>query len=335
MRVSQGVRRWIAFVAPLLLVLALTASVDAASPEPSAAPIRPPANIQAWLDGEFITPDAPPGGVLEAGFSFWDTRHQEFFDLGGAEGVYVLMHPGSGSAPSEASIRADFPGHVVADIVVPEGGPGDVEVGMLVNACVSGSGCVDQRAPFEIAGTGPPTGALPKELVTAEILPLVGDTVVGREFPVAVNVQPRGLWDVSALPLPDHLLVVARHPGGAELSTGELRPGTTPGTPYTGRLTIPESGDVEIAVAMPLELGGSREIAGSAIERTVIEDGRETSAPGAPASGPAGPLPSGGGPTGISPASTTGEIPVAVWILGIGALVVGGLLLLGRLLRDL
>ena len=121
------------------------------------------------------------------------------------------MHPGSGDAPaSEASLQADFAGHVVADMVVPEGGPGDVEVGMIVPACVEGGGCSDQRAPFEIAGVGAPPEAAPEDLIGAEILPLVGDTVVGREFPVAVNVEPRGLWDVSALPLPDHLLVVAR-----------------------------------------------------------------------------------------------------------------------------
>jgi hypothetical protein len=319
----------------VILAAASPPSVMAADPSPSLAPIRPPGNIQAWLDSEFITPDAPPGGVLEAGFSFWDTRGRQFFDLGGANGVYVLMHPGSGDAPaSEASLQADFAGHVVADMVVPEGGPGDVEVGMIVPACVEGSGCSDQRAPFEIAGVGAPPEAAPEDLIGAEILPLVGDTVVGREFPVSVNVMPRGLWDASTLPLPDHLLVVARHPGGAELATGELRPGATPGTPYTGRLTIPETGDVEIAVAIPLDLGGSREVEGSAVERTVIEGGRrESAAPGAAASEPAAPLPTGGGAGG--PAASTGEVPSFVWVLGIGALAVGGVLVLSRVLRDL
>jgi hypothetical protein len=332
---QHAARRLAQLAAGGLFVLALVAAppVRAADPTPgpSDAGVRPPANIQAWLDGDLITPDAPPGGVLEAGFSFWDTRQQEFFSLGGAEGVYVLLHPRTGAAPaSEATLQADFPGHVVADMVVPEGGPGDVEVGMLVNACVNNV-CADQRAPFEIAGTGPPPDAKPEELIGAEILPLVGDTVVGREFPVTVNVTSRGLWDFSTLPLPDHLLVIARHPGGAELSTGELRPGATPGAPYAGKLTIPETGDVEISVAVQLDLGGSREIEGAVIQRTVIEGGRPTTAAGAEASEPAAPLPTGAS----APTSASGEIPVFVWALGIGALVVGGLFVLSRVLRDL
>ncbi|HEX5012674.1 MAG TPA: hypothetical protein VFV72_00850 [Candidatus Limnocylindrales bacterium] len=338
MAVRHQATRRLARLAPVGVVLAalVTApAVQAADPTPaaSAAPVSPPANIEAWLDADFVTPDAPPGGVLEAGFSFWDTRQQEFLSLGGAQGVYVLLRPGTGSAaPSEASIQEDFPGHVVADMVVPEGGPGDVEVGMVVNACVNDV-CSDQRAPFQIAGTGPPPGAKPEELIGAEILPLVGDTVVGREFPVTVNVLSRGLWDFSTLPLPDHLLVVARHPGGAELSTGELRPGATPGAPYTGKLTIPETGDVEISIAVPLDLGGSREIEGATVQRTVIEGGRRTEAPAAAASQPAAPLPTSGATN--APAGSSGGIPGYVWILGAGALVIGGLFVLNRVLRDL
>jgi hypothetical protein len=338
MAVRQHAARRLARLAAGGFVLAALLAAPAAGaanppPAPSSAGLRPPTNLQAWLDADFITPDAPSGGVLEAGFSFWDVRQQEFFSIGGAKGVYVLMHPRTGNAPaSEATLQADFPGHVIADIVVPEGGPGDVEVGMLVNGCVNDV-CSDERAPFAIAGTGPPPGAKPQELIRAEILPLVGDTVVGREFPVSVNVVPRGLWDVSALPMPDHLLVVARHPGGAELSTGELRPGPMPGAPYAGKLVIPETGDVEVSVAIPLDLGGWREIEGSAIQRTVIEGGRQTAAPAAGASEPAAPLPTGPGSPAVRGGSP-GEIPGFVWVLGIGALVIGVLFVLNRVLRD-
>jgi hypothetical protein len=300
-----------------------TAVAAAASPTPSVAPLRPPPNIQAWLDSDSITPDAPPGGIVQVGYSFWDTRQQEFFPPGE---VYVRLHPKTGNAkPSEAQIDADFPGHVLATVVVPEGGVGDLEVGMLVPTCVDPGGCSDQDAPFTIAGVGPPPDARPEDLIGAEILPLVGDTVAGREFPVSVNVVPHGLWDFDKIPLPDHLVVVARHPGGAELSSGELLAPPTPGTPYNGKLSIPETGDAQIVVAVPLPNGGNREIPGSGIERTVVEGGRrETTAPKATAA-----------PASPAPAASAGGVPPLVWVVGIGAAIAVGFVVLRRVLADL
>jgi hypothetical protein len=323
------------------VVLALAASgASAASPsaEPggSAAPtpaasilpgeVSPPGNIQAWSDGGYITPDAPPGGMVEAGFSFWDAREQDFIQIGD---VYVRLHPAKGDAePSDGILTYDFPGHVLAGLVVPEGGPGEVEVGMLMPACISTVGCGNQRAPFIIAGDGPPPDARLDQLIGAEILPLVGDTVVDREFPVSVNVVPKGLWGFDQLALPDHLVVIARHPGGQPLSTGDLRPGPQPGTPYVGRLSIPETGDVQIVVAIPREDGSNAEIEGASVDRQVIQGGRPSAS--------SGPAPSAtAGPASPVPASSSGGIPPLVWIVGIGAALVVGVIILRRVLADL
>lgn len=288
--------------------------------------MRPPAIFQAWLDAEFVVPNAPPGGVLQAGFTFWNSREQDFGEIGG---IYATLRPASGDAPpSEATIELDFPGHVIASFVVPAGGPGEVEVGTRINACTE-AGCGDADAPFTISGVGPPPHADPAALVTAAFLPLVGDTVAGRAFPVAVNIQPRGLWDVTAIPLPGALEVVASAPGRPAIASAPLLPGPEPGTPYSGRLTIPEAGPVELTVAVPNPDGMASVIAGEPAELTVIgADRRESSAPVATKTpAPAAPVaPAAGG---------EGGIPTVV-IIGVAvAALVGVGLVLRRFLADL
>jgi hypothetical protein len=128
--------------------------------------------------------------------------------------------------------------------------------------------------------------------------------------------------------MPDRIVAVARHPGGPGLSTADLRRAGDLGTPYTGKLTIPETGDVEIAIKIPATSGGEYEVPGSAIERTVIEGGRHESAAPAPAS--AGPAPASHTPT-----ASSGGIPTFVWVVGIGAVVVILVLVARRVFADL
>ena len=242
-------RRWLAVTGTVLLIAAWwTLPAAAASPPPAPGT---PEGLQVWLDSDSITPDAPPGGVVQVGFTFWDTRVGDFPNV---EGPYVKLHPAKGkAAPSEATIEQDFPGHVLATVEVPQGGVGAVEVGLRADG---------KDTPLTIAGTGPPPAAPVQNLVSATIQPLVGDTVAGRAFPLTVEVQPRGLYDQSALPMPDDVTAVARHPGGPGLSTGDLRRTGDLGTPYTGKLTIPETGDVEIAIQIPAAGGGNSEVPG-------------------------------------------------------------------------
>jgi hypothetical protein len=276
-----------------------------------------PDGLQVWLDSDSITPDAPPGGVVQVGFTFWDTRVGDFPNV---EGPYVKLHPAKGkAAPSEATIDQDFPGHVLATVEVPQGGVGAVEVGIRA---------AGKDTPLTIAGTGPPPAAPPQDLVSATIETLVGDTVVGRAFPLTVDIQPRGLWDQSAMPLPDDVIAVARHPGGPGLSTGDLRRSGDLGTPYTGKLTIPETGDVEIAIQVPVAGGGNYEVPGSVITRTVIEGGRKSAEPAAASAAPV--------PTSPQPgAAASGGIPAIAWVLGIGVVVVVLVLVGRRVLADL
>ena len=318
-------RRWLAVSGTVLLVAAWwVLPVAAASPAPSAAAPGVPPGLQVFSDSDFITPDAPPGGFVQAGFTFWDTRVGDFPNV---NKVFVLLHPGKGKAPpSVGKIEYDFPGHVLATMEVPQGGPGKVEVGLQIEG---------KNVPLTVSGVGPPPAAPLNNLIVAAIEPLVGDTVVGRAFPLTVEVQPRGLYDVTAVPMPDHVTAIARHPGGPGLATAELRPTGGPGLPYTGKLTIPETGAVEIAIEVPDPNGGEHEIPGSAIPRTVIEGGPKASGAPAPASAPAVAATSAPAPASPSTTASDGGIPTFVWVIGIGALVVVGVLVARRLLADL
>jgi hypothetical protein len=314
----------LALAAVAIGVVGPGAVATGASPEPSFAPVSPPALFQAWLDAEFIVPDAPPGGVLQAGFTFWNTRDRDFGEVGG---IYAQMRPATGDAPpSEATIESDFPGHVVATFVVPDGGPGEVEVGTRVDICANDV-CGEADAPFTISGVGPPPDADPASLVFTQFTPFVGDTVVGRAFPVTVIIQPRGLWDFGALPLPDELEVVASVPGNPALASAPLLPGTELGAPWTGHLTIPETGPVKLTVQVPNPGGVARVIAGEPAELNAIEGGRrETSAPAASSTpAPGSPVAAGDG----------GGIPTPV-IIGLVVVALVGLgLVLRRVLADL
>lgn len=308
-----------------VLVVAFSAAMPslafAASPSPAASPLENFNGVEIWLDADFIVPDAPPGEVLEAGFTFWFPRAREFFAIGGFE---ARMLPAKGAAePSIATLESDFPGHVVANFVVPEGGPGPIEVGIRGQACHEDGTCTDDLTPLAIAGTGPPPDADATLLVAATIQPFIGDFVAGRATPVTVNVQPRGLWIFSDLPLPDHLVVVAGRRGEPPVATAEIRP-TGQGVPYTGHLTVPETGEFTVTVAIPGTDGVDRAIDGSALLVTVIEGGRRDS-----------PLPSAAGSTAPAEPGQATSVPVVVWILGIGLVLIVAAVVLRRVLADL
>jgi hypothetical protein len=277
------------------------------------------AGIQAWLDADFITPDAPPGGTLQAGITFWDTGQLTITPI---DGVYGRLKPAKGkAAPSEGKVTADFAGHVLIDLAVPTGGPGALVVG------VHGSG---GNIPLRIAGTGPPPGALPFQLITGTVHDIVGDVVAGRPFPVTVDVMPRGLWDVHAVGLTDRIDVVAfkqADPSGAEFGTATLVRQGDAGTPYTGTMTVRATGDLELAVAWA---GGGAVlvIAGDRKPVTVLEAGvRPSTAPAA--SEQAAPV-----PAGPEPAAPGDGIPLIVWLVVIAIVMIGGGYLVLRFLAD-
>jgi hypothetical protein len=315
------------FVALCLTALALGLAgspppVAAASPAPSA--IAPPtANaFQVWLDAEFMAPDAPPGSVLRAGFTLWSPRQREFFPVGG---LGIRLHPASGDAePAVANVESDFDGHLIADFVVPEGGPGRVEVVTTAQTCTADGTCSETLVPIPIEGTGPPPDADPRLLVSATIQPFVGDVMAGRATPVTVEVLPRGLWEMSALRLPDHLVVAAGRRGEEPLASAEILPVGTTAREYTGRLTVPEGGELTLTVAVPGDDGVDRLIAGSEFLVSVIGGG-----------GPAAASPSAASPTTPDGTADPAALPPVAWLLGLAVILVAAVVVLRRVLADL
>ena len=331
---EAGRRVAMAVLAAAVAASAVAGAAAGASPAASAGslPTRDSlGQIEVWLDADFITPDAPPGGTLQAGFTFWDLGQ---LTLKAVDGVYVRLRPAKGSAaPSEGRVRADFAGHVVADLVVPKGGPGTVQVGIHGRSCDASGTCTPADIPLPIAGTGPPTGAPALELVSGSIHDIVGDIVTARPFSVTADVVPRGLWDVRSVGLPDTVDVIAFQPNdptGAMFGSGSLQRQGDVGTPYTGTMTVRTVGTLELAVA--LHLGGAGlVIAGDRKPITVLEAGVRPST-GPAASNPAAPPDST--PAGSDSTAPSGGIPVIVWVVAVLVVIVGGGALLLRLLAD-
>ncbi len=295
----------------------------AVSPSPSPAPPSSLGAVQAWLDAPFqAPPDMPPEGRIEVGITFWNPLSHKLI---GVSGFYVRLRPAKGNAaPSVGTIRADWPGHVIVELAPPAGGPGALEFGASARECVTGGACSDVDVPIPFTGVGPPPDAPIATLVEAAFHPFVGDIVAGRPFPVSVDLMPRGLWDLTTFEPSDGLVAIARHPSGPELASAELHQAGQPGTPYTGRLGIPETGEVDLTVAIPVAGGQNQVVPDSTLRVTVVEGGR-----------PGTPSPGASAASSPAPATPADETPPVALLAGIGALVVVVGLVLRRVLADL
>ena len=231
--------------------------------------------------------------MLEAGVTFWNPVTDDFTAV---DGVFARLRPAKGKAPaSEGTVNADFPGHVVIRLVVPKGGPGSMVIG---SHTVAG----DEIIP--LSGTGPPPRATADQLVAASFHPFVGSIVAGRPYPVVVDVQPRGEWELAALPSLNGLSVVASV-GGRQVAIAPLVEDSAPGTPFRGQVTLPDPGDAELSVALTRPDGSTGIVSRTPVSVTAAGGTRPTTAPESPA-----PPPSGEG------------VPVIAWLV-IAALVVG------------
>jgi len=302
----RRVARWLLPVALAVAGPWAGGSASGASPSPAPPDAADLAHVEAWLDAGIadLPPDAPAGGTFETGITFWDATRHDFAAVGG---VHARLHPATGTArPTEASIEADRVGHVVIHVKVPKGGPGSLEVSAVADG---------HTVPLAIAGIGPPSGAAPEMLLTATTHPFVGDIVAGRAFPVAVDIGGWGEWGVDTLPVPDHLVAVVGTAAQPSIVIAELRQGTGVDPAYTGHLTIPDVGPATIDIAVPNAGGALAPIPGSTVAVSVIAGGRESPSSNAIAA----PAPVAAGGQAPGPA---GEIPVIVWIIAIGAVVV-------------
>jgi hypothetical protein len=226
----------------LIVVSPVTSTVIAASPAPSASAAADPGaypNLEAWLD-RAIGADARPGSTIPVGLTIWDSQQGQFLVI---SGLYLKLHPATGKArPTEAEIiRSDWPGHFLANVIAPDGGPGAIEV-------VVRDGNAD--LPIRLGGVGPPPTASLSSLVAAHVQLPSEPAIAGRPFDLVVAVRTLVDWD-PPVSLPDRMIVIATLGRGPELTNTEIRAVTGSPTTFAGPITIPKAGNVALDVGFP------------------------------------------------------------------------------------
>jgi hypothetical protein len=313
----------VASLAVALLVGRGSSTVLAADPSasPSAeAPSDP--NIEAWIDFA-PPPDVPVGRTITMGFTIWDKESHSLSRVGGE----VRVHPKTGKAPpSTAPTHSNWPGHVEADVTVPKGGLGKIEVGFSGQACHDDTGtCENVFFPFANGGVGPPEDAPRSVLVDADIEQPPPPVVAGQPIDLTVSIRPRAEWPIETLGIPNRLVAIARDTAGAGMLATDLegKPGGAGEFLYTGHLTIPDPGEFGLRVAFPGTSGAADDEIERAAIRLTVTSGDEAPAATAKASG-----------RGTVDAPASPQAPIVPIGLAIAALVGLGLVV-RRVFADL
>jgi hypothetical protein len=283
----------------------------AVAAEPSPSPFI--LEIQAWLDAP-VPADAAPGTEVTVGAMIWDPIPKEFV-FGG--GTFMRLYPATGDGPaSEVSAKSDFQGHVVGTLTVPDGGVGDLVIG------ITGSSCTPEKCSrfdsfFDMAGVGPPPDApLPKIAAAKVQAPAV--PTVGEPASVAIVLTPKVAWGPDVYTPPDRLVLRVRVPRG-DVMQEVPAPLTDAATGlYEATVTLAEPGPVVLEAAVTEDAAVDQVFQASGATTTVVPPAEAT-----PVASPD--APSAGAP---SPAASP-NLFLVVGLLLMGSLVLG-LLLIGR-----
>jgi hypothetical protein len=282
-----------AVVALLMAAVAGASAVRAASPSPFPTPsVRPslePAEafeIEAWLDAP-VPADAVPGSSLHIGAFAWIDGPEE--SVRGAT-FRVLLHPASGSGePTFDYAYQDFAGHLVADIVVPDGGAGELEI-LLPGTVCENDVCGPRDTPILIRGVGPPPGMPLPAFATARISPPVRAIVAAEPTTIDITVEPRIRWPAPGLQLPAAMWLQVREPQGAILDDVAATLVDPAAGRYRATVTFGQEGEFVVQAAA-VEAAEGADLFGSSVRRVSVEGG--ASAPPATAPGEGGDSPPG------------------------------------------
>jgi MYXO-CTERM domain-containing protein len=269
---------WTAAAALAVLVASSAASTVAAASPAASASAEPDfgayPNIEVWFD-QAVPADARAGSKVEIGFTIWDSHQAQFFAI---SGLILQLEPKSGkAAPTEAETRSDWPGHLVATVVIPKGGPGTPVV------IVRDHG----DRPLRTGGTGPPVSAPLSSLVGAEVHLPSGNAIAGQPLDLVVDVRPLLQWD-PPVGLPDRLVVIASLGRGPDIANSEIRRAAGSTTTFAGPITVPQAGDVELVFAFPGGTAGPDDIIQAATTRILVRASAAAPAAASDASSPTG-----------------------------------------------
>ncbi len=239
----------------LACLVLVSGPARAASPGPSGSPSTDPGvaagfdNLEVWLDRP-LPRVAATGSTLPIGLMIWDKGVGRPAAMGG---LYLHLKPAQGKAKAtSAETQSDFPGHFLANIIVPAGGPGSVEVGVTGRSCSSDGTCSDAEFPFKVVGTGPPPDAPRSGLISAIVHVPTAQVPAGEPMDIGVDVTPRAKWADGALVLPDRLIVAVTLPDRPDIATTELLADPSAPGAYRGSIAIADAGDVALLFAFPV-----------------------------------------------------------------------------------
>jgi hypothetical protein len=259
------------------------AASPAASPDPSVAPSTGPSAspvtdpgfpLEAWLDRAAPTA-AAPGTNVPIGVTIWDRTARR---LAPAQSLHLWWYPATGDGPpTQATIAADWSGHGIATIAVPQGGGGRLGLTFPGTACAS-DGCAPTESLFPIAGVGPPPDAPLPQVASAEIQP-GGAITAGRPTQVAVVLRPKAAWEPGSFTMPSRLFLQARIPRGATLASVPATLADAAEGRYLATITLPEPGQYILEVAATVDSQGSGSFEASTARITAIPAEEVTPAP--------------------------------------------------------
>jgi hypothetical protein len=264
------------------LVLA-TGSVNAASPSiaptPEPLPSGPLVTGRAWLDAPLPT-TASPGSTVRIGYLLTTDDGSLFVN----SSVRMRLYPAGGDAePATANGIRDWPGHYVAQIVVPAGGVGRAEFAIPGTFCNDAGQCLETEYVFEPIQAGPPTDVSVALLATARLAP-AGSSVARRPTTIEIDVQPRVDWPAPGLTLPDELVLQVRIPQGPVVTEVSASQSPADARHFTGTVTLDQPGDYVIQLASTTD-PQETDLFATALIRLTVEPAPAVPAPATPSGG--------------------------------------------------
>ncbi len=170
-------------LAPIWTVLAVVAALLVVT-----APVAAKGNPQAELTTT-IPRDATPGSTLAVEWDAFMLASGHRDPIMGSP-IFIRLSPGGAGKPTEArgSEQPSGSGHYVAKVVVPEGGIGRVEIGLLGEICEAGKACVRDDIMLTIVGTVVADAADPAAAKVVEAAPAAAATAAA--VPAATVAPP-------------------------------------------------------------------------------------------------------------------------------------------------
>jgi hypothetical protein len=142
-----------------------------------ALPVLAKEGAEARLDTA-LPRDAEPGSTIALGWSVFTIDGERTYPISGSP-VYIRLVGPDGTSATEV-MGTEVPsgsGHYTASIQVPDGGIGEVIVGMIGEACVDGGGCQRSDMIFPLTDDPLVTGAAPTVTPPAPTTPIASELV--------------------------------------------------------------------------------------------------------------------------------------------------------------